>query len=416
MENLLLSGAVRFRVRVALETGVSGSSVWDTALWEPGGDGIWSGVEPTWIDVTEFALSAATNRGRDRWGQRARAGNASVQFDNTSGLFNPISGEQLPGQLQLRPGRLLNVQMDAGLGFVDVWTGQIYSIDDQYRDAAFDITTKIDASDVFTRWSLNNPPALESPVPAERSDLRIGRILDLVTFPDEWRVLDVGLRDVQSSELPRNRLDEMQITSDSEGGIFFIAANGYATFRRGDYLETDPRSTDVQYRLGGPIDDQIMLGADSSWTLQQIINDVRLARSGGTEQRVENASSQSLYGQRTFRRSDYENVSDADVLVLATGILEANEWDRLRINEVTVYPQTQLAAQELLGTEIGDRLRVSVQTGQGWSFTQEVHVQRIRTSIRADDFSFIFRVDDAVISPPDDVTSFSDGYDEEAFF
>ena len=412
---LVRSGLVTWKVEIALESTEAGS-IWGTGTWQDngGGDGIWSGIQPSWIDVTDLCLGADWNRGRDRWDQRARTGSGTFDFDNTDGQFNPTFGESLPGQLSLRPGRFIRISGEAGAGFIPQFTGVIDDIDDRYRDGAWDITTRVHAVDAFGKWARWNPPALASVVPAERTDQRIDRILDLVTFPDVWRSLEVGIHSVQSSDLPRAYLDEMGITSDSEGGLFFMDGNSFAVLQNLDYRATADRAINNQFSVGnGDTDDLKLLGADSDWSLQRIQNDIRLARSGGSEQRVQNSTSQSLYGLRTFRRSDYENVSDVEVLTLAENRLDQNQWDAIRIDEIRVEATTRESAQLLLTSELTDRIRVVILPRAGeWGYAQDVHLTRIRGNVNSQDFTFVFRVDDASTSAPGDVGSFSSGYDD----
>lgn len=414
---LIQSGEVRFKVEIALETGESGSSLWDAATWNPGGDGIWSALEPSWIDVSALTLSAQWNRGKDRWDQRARAGSASCDFDNTEGQFNPTFGATLPGQLTLRPGRLIRISGDAGEGYIPQFTGVIDSIDDIYRDGAHDITTRVQAFDWFGYWAIHNPPALESPIAAERPDQRIDRLLDLVGHPTEWRALETAVHNLQASNLGRAYLDEMGIAADSEGGLFFIDGNAFAVMQNQDYRTTNPRATSFQWSVGnGDVDALKLLAADGDWSLQRIQNDIRLARAGGTEQRVQNTASDALYGQRTFARFDYENTTDAEVEALANIRLEENQWDAIRIDTITIEATTQEATRDLLGAQLTDRIRVFILPRAGeWGYAQDVHINRIRGRVDASDFSYTLRVDDAVTSAPDDahafnVDAFSDGF------
>ena len=448
--SLITSSQVTWRVELALESGAAGASVWDTATWQGSeagsselipdgttwlgadgrtytshgsamelalgdGDGIWSGEEPSWIDASQFALQASWNRGKDRWDQRVRTGALVVDFDNTEGQFNPEFGGTLPGQTSLRPGRLMRLSVDAGQGYVPVSTGTIDSITDTYRDGAFDIITRVQAFDAFGLWAIINPPAVPV-VPAELSSERLDRMLDLVGHASSKRALQAGLNVVQASDLPRAYLDEMGIASDSEGGLFFIDGDNVAVSQNRDYQITSPRATVPQYSVGDTADENALLAANSDWTLQRIQNDVRLARAGGTEQRIQDTTSAGLYGQRTFSRFDYENEFDADVLALAQKRVDNNAWDAVRIDEVTIDATTQQAAQLLIGTELTDRIRVVLNVRGGeWGYAQDVLVTRIRGQVSAEDFTFTFRVDDAVPRAPDDVGSFqrdafSDGF------
>ncbi len=140
-----LGGIVEFAVEIALGVTEDGAGV---AIWQPDVNGAlwdtlgtWSGIAPSWVDITSRAQQALTRRGRDRWEQQFRVGTSSVRLDNQDGLFNPDSPRP-PGAVALRPGRWLRVlgrRTDDGSPWIPLWTGQIDTMEDNYSSAAHGI-------------------------------------------------------------------------------------------------------------------------------------------------------------------------------------------------------------------------------------------------------------------------------------
>lgn len=426
-----LGGIVEFAVEIAL--GAQGGDG-DTAVWQPfaGGAlwdtvGTWGGLIPSWVDVTPRVLGAKTNRGRDRWEQEFRTGIATVTVDNEDGLFTPDVITDI-GAVALRPGRWLRVlgranpPGDTPGPWVPLWTGQIDAMEDRYGPGAYGISSAIRCLDFGARFQIDDPPALETPIPAgQLSSDRVQLLLDEAGWPDEafWRDIDTGEVTLASSALAGSRWSEMQAAAIAEGGAMYIAANGVPTFRNRDWLEG--RLTDPPLFSIGAVDSPVqILHAATDWSQQRIYNDVRYARVGGTEIRVQDGASRSLYGPRTTQRFDLECETDGDVQYLAERFLAAYKFDRARVDEIELVPVSAAGVAYLLELQLGDKVRVTVQTrGEGqWAYTDDYFVNKIQHDITADDWVTTLRIDiadfEAPLQPASFTEAFTEAFDSEA--
>lgn len=405
-----------FLVEIALGIdNTAGQGVWapdlNEALWD---EGLWNGSELYWVDVTSRMILAQFTSGRDRWEQRFRTGAGTFVLDNTDGVFNPDGGRI--GDLRFRPGRWIRVSARINAEpFISMWVGYIDTIEDVYSEGAGGINARIHAYDHMGNMVIDNPPALETPVPEELSSDRVERILDLSDWDPILRDIETGFFDVQSSDLAGSRLEEVQITADSEGGAFYVSKAGLLTFRNRDYLES-PRSATPQFTIGDPSGGGVQVGsASTDWSTQRVSNDVRFARRGGTEQRVTDDASISLYQRRTFQRLNLENADSTDVLFLANRFLEAFRFDHLRIDSLSTIALDEDSARELLEMELADRVRVTIRTLQDWSYTMEAWINRFTFVVSADDWDVTMQVDNVDRTDPFDRTGFDDGFDDEGF-
>lgn len=410
-----LEGIVEFQVSLA----VGLASVEDAGIWGPDPNeglwdtSVWNASAPFWIDITALSLMANTNRGRDRWEQRFRTGSASSLLDNQDGLLSLSTGNL--GQLPLRPGRWwrLRGRVVGVTDFIDLYIGQIDTMADKYTDAAASINSLWSLLDFFARFTIDDPPALETPVGAgDLTSERVTRVLDVMEWPEELRDIQTGVNTMQSTTLAQDRLEEMATAADAEGGALFISGDGLVTFKANEWLLNDPRSQTPQMFAGAPGNNVQVIAASTDWSTSRVRNDVRMARKGGTEQRVVSGQSQTLYGPRTFQRYDLENDSDAAVLALANAYLDAFQWDRPRLETVGLYPLNSAGATEMMQLQLGDRVRIQISTIPGWSYTGEYWVNRISHGVTNDDWNMSIRVDDTDLSPPLGQGSFSDGYDD----
>jgi len=417
-----LGGIVRFAVEVALGLTEGGES---TAIWAPDPNealwdtkGVWGGIVPSWVDVTSRVIDVGTRRGRDRWEQEFRVGTSRVRFDNQDGIFTPDASRP-PGAVALRPGRWLRVlgqRTDDDSPWVPLWTGQIDTMEDIYTKGAAGIDSVFQSLDFGARFQIDDPPALETPIPAgQLTSDRVLQILDVSNWPDAptWRDIETGEHTMASSDLAQSRWREMQAAATAEGGAMFIAANGVPTFRNRDWL-VDKLAGPPKFTVGQVGAALQVLSADTDWSSQRIYGDVRMARVGGTEYRVTSDESISLYGPRTYTRFDLQCQNDTQVQTIADRFLAAYRFDRSRLESIDLVPLSPEGVTQLLNVELGDLIRVQIRTqGEGqWSYTGDYFVQAIEHSIDASDWVVSLRVDSADFDVPLLPAAFTDGFDE----
>ena len=334
--------------------------------------------------------------------------------------------------------------------FTPLWTGYISAIADEYGPAGGSIRSRIQASDHLGNLAINNPPALAQAVPAELSSDRVNRILDLSGWPAGARISDVGIFDVQSSFLAQSRLEEIQLTAESEGGAFYQEKAGRTRFRNRDYLNADAgtpsdallpagfrfddltvgagetvvngdaivlnyqvpsRSAAPQFSIGQVGSGVQVLSAKSDWSTERVYNSITFARSGGDAVTRTDQQSISMYQQRTSGRNNLQNTNDLDVAFLADRFIDRFRFDKLRIEQLTVTAVDDDGASDLLGMELADRIQVTVRNLQGWAFTLDCWINRFTWRISADDWEVDLIVDNVDISDPFDRSGFDDGFD-----
>src|SRR5262245_24950097 len=113
-------------LRIELGVGDSNAATttgkWGTSKW---GDAAakWSGLEPTWLDVTERMLDVNVQRGRARWTERIGMGGAQIAADNADGWLDWNSSAL--GYVDARPGVQLRVRayVVADATTHDIWRG-----------------------------------------------------------------------------------------------------------------------------------------------------------------------------------------------------------------------------------------------------------------------------------------------------
>lgn len=397
-------------VRIEVDTGTEGVTfgLWDEGEWD---EALWGSENPSWFDITAYALEVNLAGGAERWGERFQAAAATIRLDNTSGIFTPESGVPNPFVLPFRPGRKIRVvavpDPDDPDTVAPLFTGQIDSANDEFGDAGFSIVSVLQCSDFMATWSQHNPPALETPTGVQTTDERVEATLDRLSWPGGERDVQTGEHSMTSSWLAQSTLEECQRAAEAEGGAFFASPDGKATFRARDWLITDTRSTEIQGYIGY---EEVPEGAQSahlldvrtSWERALIYNQILFARTGSTVQLAEDEDSKDLYGIRSYQRLDYQNNSDAQVLALAERQLAISKDLRLRVEEATITPNADPDNEDLnrliWDTRYGDLLSIRIKPPWGWELEKLVQVMGIAHRITADDWTVTLKLDDAMIN------------------
>lgn len=401
-------------VELSLELGVGGAgdlsvSQWDVSQWDTAGDE-WAGLEPEWFPVSNCRIrEVGIERGRDRGLDRFGVSSMTVTADDPDGwlTWDAAAGEQL----EVRPGRAVRLQarIVATGETVTLWRGWLEALEDTFAPFAVP-AAKLTAQDGLSQIAHTNEPELPSPVGAgERSDERIGRLLDLAGWPPEWRALEAGQITVQGTNLARNAADDLGITADSEGGALYATRADHVAYRNRDWLRNDPAAVTVQATVGGPEHEICAAAYEATRRGSEIVNDLQIGRAGGMTQRFIDEDSVALFHRRSYSRTDYICESDDQIVILGQRMLEAWAPARVRIPNVTIVPRTPAEWEFVCKVDYGWRLELhysaeAVALGDrralrslGESWTRAVHVQGMNYGITPEGWTLELRVDDAAI-------------------
>lgn len=212
--------------------------------------------------------------------------------------------------------------------------------------------------------------------PSERSDVRIGRVLDAIGWPTASRDLDTGQVTVQATTLDdTNALEHLLAVADTEAGLVFIRGDGNVVFQcrhaRFDDFST-PAAT-----FGDDAGEMKYIGLGTEYGSSRIYNDIALTRTGGTEQRAGDPDSQATYGGiRTLSKSGLLHTDDTQVLELAQALRAAYRQPMLRVTNIEINPEIDPANlwPKVLDYDISKRITLRLNNA---SLDHEFHVEGI---------------------------------------
>lgn len=422
----------------------AGTAVYDTARYDQ--DTYDGSTDVVWLDFSEKALSLRIKRGKDAFLRRFRTGTCQIVFDNQTSEFTdtrflpgdlvwvvarkytpaglpptPIpDGTDWDGSETGRPweshGNDLILQGDPATyeGF-SLFFGRVASSQDIVKGGV-DVT-RVNCTDMFADLAV----AEFSPSPpaggGESAGSRVNRIISNVgqgfTAGAWWPTVST----MQPTELAGKALDELQLTiDDSEGGAIWALPypnafnSGAVQYAGRDWLTEAPKSTEVQWTLGGvtlPLIDGVIHKA-----VQLIVNDATFASVGGIEQQATSPGSIQRYGLRTFRKTDLICEGDAQPAFLAGRVIHNLNLSRPRVREAAVNVETGYQADFGCQVQFGDLVNVGVNS-INWARTFQAHVFGIQHTVSPSEWEVTLTLDDAFVDNVDGPFShleFSDSF------
>jgi hypothetical protein len=388
----------RDRVTIHVELGLrateAGSGEWDTSQWDSGAD--WSGMEPTWGEVDGCVVeSFETDRGRKDGKSRNRTGTASLA------LVWPAPGPE--GRWSFRPSAPLRLGQEcriratvAGIDdTIDLFRGAVRKIEDDWSpNGPFRVIARL--TDRGAELAAVDLPEQALTGLGDLTHDRVLRVLALANIPSERASMgtgpdDSGTVEHASSNFARNLSDEAFATVESDAGTdLFVDRAGLFTMRRRrwwlppDVGTPHPRWNTTRATWTNVDDTPAYTFSPVSFgtgqDLDDVQNQVTMARSGGTAQTVSDTDSIVRYGLRTHQRMDLTCRYDADVLDVATLRLEELREHTDRVDAVVdVFDPTATASDiaRWVDVELGDQHAIEWDDGAGPMFGV-FHVQGVR--------------------------------------
>lgn len=258
----------------------------------------------------------------------------------------------------------------------DLYTGFVESWEPGFGGEGFALpVVTVTAADLFealANYQINDATGYSQ----ERSDVRVGNVLDDLGWPAADRSLAVGQSTLQASGTitATPALSHLRTVELSESGLLFVAPSGTVVWQdrharfKSPYIVSQATYGDGAGEL--PYHDVTF-----AYEKIRIWNDVRLTRTGGNEQAVSDATSQADYGGvRTLQRTGLLQTADSEVLDQANYLLSRYKDAAQRVRSLTILPERQPDDEfpDVLGLDISTRITVRQDDG---SVDEDYHIE-----------------------------------------
>lgn len=365
-----------------LRGAAAGTFQWDVSNWDAGAG--WSGLEPTFIALEPSEISGVTiSRGRRTGAERHRAGTATLELSWDAPTDHWILRPDPPVSLGMEIR--LSAKVDGG-ATIPLYRGSVRAVRDRW-DPAGAYVVEVALVDRFADLAAVDLPEQSLVGLGDTTDERLERILELGGISLYYSRLEAGVVEHQSSNFARNLLDEAQVTVEGESGALYVDREGFYVFRGRDWMHDDTRAATPQLtwtNIEGDPTAASPTAFGGGQSLDDLVNQVSMARSGGTAYTTSDSDSILTYGLRTYQRFDLTVRFDADVEAAADALLAElyQRTGRLDGLAAELDPRASAAALEaILDIELGDAQEVLWDDATGSIFLEWYHVQGLRHRI-----------------------------------
>lgn len=338
----------------------------------------WTLAGTFFYDVTQYVKDIQIHRGKNRDIDSYSAGEAIVTMNNYNRYFDPtyqaspFYGNIIPR----REVRISSNNIQQYFGTIDDWNLR-YSVQ---GDSEVTFVT----SDGFYRF--NNQTLTPGTATVQTTGARINAVLDdpNVAWPATFRNIDTGVVTAGADVIAENTnaLNYLKLVEKTEFGAFFIAKNGYATFK--DRTIVQPTTGIVTLT-----DDGTGIGYSDiriTYGSEQLANEI-VVTSAITTSTVTaiDLASQGVYGVLNLTLSDLLMNSDAQVEELAVYLANKYSQPEYRFDavEVILDDLSPTDQDKVLNLELNDVVKVKF-TPNGIGPAIEQYAEIININHRAD--------------------------------
>jgi hypothetical protein len=290
-----------------------------------------------YADLTNLVESVNITRGRSRQLDQFNAGTATVTFNNSSRILDPLNTASIyyPFVLPRCPIRIL-------ANGIPIYTGLITDWNLDYDIAPNGDRMYASCSDAFT--VLANTTLVAHTVTTQLTNARINTVLDYTEVAYQGpRNIGTGSSTLGASATSSgfniadgtNLLTYLQLVNTSEQGYLFIAADGTLTFK-GRTSVLNPVSG-ATFSYTGSIAYQTLL---NSYGDELLYNYIVTQSPAGVQQITSDSTSIALYQSQSLNITNLLNSTVAEVAGLGNYLLGKYKNPVLRFTNVS----TQMAA------------------------------------------------------------------------
>jgi hypothetical protein len=293
-------------------------------------------VVPDIVDVSADTLKISTRRERNVLQDKYLAATATVRVNDPNGYFNPQNTAS-PYYPDIQPLRKIQIQANYNGTLYPIFAGYIteflYTFPQNQETGFVDLI----CYDAFRLFYNSNVTTVTGGTANQDTGTRIGKILDMVSWPNSQRSIDTGNTTCQVDPGgTRTVLDACQTVEFTEGpGAFYIDRAGNAVFKNRTYCYNAQSLPPVVFNNDGttPIN---YSGIKFSFDDKAIVNKATVTPIGLAAQTYTDATSVAQYFTRAITAENMLMQTTGVALSLATAYVGARKDAVLTISSITL--------------------------------------------------------------------------------
>lgn len=284
--------------------------------------------------VNVQATRISTRRGRDRVFNAFTPGTCTIQFNDTTGNFNPDNAAG-PYYGKILPMCQVRTYATYSGSTYYLFTGFVTSWDWTWDAGADFGRVTITAVDGFHALNLLEISSVAGGTAGQTTGQRMNSLLSAASWPNTMRTINTGTLTVQADPgTDRQALGALQTIEATEMGAFFMDTQGNATFY--DHVTLGQKSNGTPTTFNDTGANTAYQTIDVSLDETELANVVTVTRLGGTPQTTTDPASIETYYQRSYDRSGLMMETDSAALAQARSLIIYKANAALRIDSIGI--------------------------------------------------------------------------------
>ena len=287
------------------------------------------------VDVSNQVDSLSTKRGRDAQADKFQTGQLSLRIVDMNGDFNSQNTAS-PYYGYLDPMRKIQITATYGATTYPIFSGFITGYTTTTPKFTGDIVyTTITAVDAFRLAQNAQISTVTGATAGQLSGVRIGKLLDAISWPATMRDIDAGQTSMQVDPgTARTALEAMQTVELSEYGSLYVDASGNFVFQDRAFTTTSVNQTPVVFKDDGTAISYF----NAIWVLNDVLvyNSAQVTRTGGTTQSTSNAASISKYFLHSYNQQNLLMETDSVALQYAQAYIASRQETTTRCDFIVL--------------------------------------------------------------------------------
>ena len=351
------------------------------------------------VDVSSQVSLIQISGGYQLQQDQFQANNGIVRIYDSNGYWNPQNVSS-PYYGYLTPNKKITVQTTYLSTTRPLFAGYINAYQYSFPTTMSVGYVDLQVSDAFRLFAMSSISVITGGTAGQTTGQRINTILDNLSFPPSLRNIDTGDNLVQADPgTQRTALNAMKNVEYAEQGAFYVASNGYATFKsRSNVTKTNGSAPITYFSNDGTA--IVYAGVTFAHDDKLVVNQCSTTNIGGTAQNVSDAASIARYFPHTVQQTNVVGYSDSDALNVSRVYVATRKDTTIRIDQISLdltTPDYTAGVTAALTLDYFSTVNIKNVQSNGSTITKTLQVMGSNYKITPNTFDISFTTSEPIV-------------------
>jgi len=351
------------------------------------------------VDVSSQVAMIQISGGYQLQQDQFQANNGIIRIYDPNGWWNSQNVSS-PYFGYLTPNKKITVQTTYSGTTRPLFAGYINAYQYSFPTTMSVGYVDLQVSDAFRLFAMSAISTITGGTAGQTTGQRINTILDNLSFPPALRNIDTGDNLVQVDPgTQRTALNAMKNVEYAEQGAFYMASNGYATFKsRSNVTKTNGAAPITYFSNDGTA--IVYAGVTFAHDDKLVVNQCSTTNIGGTAQNVSDAASIARYFPHTVQQTNVVGYSDSDALNVSRVYVATRKDTTIRIDQMSLdltTPDYSAGVTAALTLDYFSTVNIKNVQSNGSTITKTLQVMGSNYKITPNTFDISFTTSEPIV-------------------